>query len=112
MSAIPMWTDSGQGDLLSLVAQGSPATPTADEEWQVYVAALKSCRDDAGLISPNLLRPMVRGKIAPRRISAFANAALAAHLVEHTGEWEISDDREGRNSGKPCRTFRWIGGAS
>lgn len=110
MSAQPIWDASGQGDLLALVALGSSASPTPDQEWALYVAALKSCRDENGLIFPNSLRPLVRGKVAPRRISAFANAALAAELVEYAGEWQISDDREGRNCGKPVRVMRWIGG--
>ena len=108
MSALPVWDDSGQGDLLALVAAGSPSLPIAEEEWATYVGALKSCRDSDGLIHPNDLRPLVRGKVAPRRIGAFANAAVAAELVEFSGQWQISDDREGRNAGRPCRVMRWI----
>lgn len=114
MSAQPQWesVDNYTSDLLALVAAGSPSLPIAEEEWTVYVAALKSCRDSDGVISMNRVRPLVRGKVAPRRISAFASAAIAAELVEYTGLYEISDDVVGRNSGKPIRTLRWIGSDS
>lgn len=110
MTAIPAWepVDSDTHDLLSLVAAGSPSLPAADEEWQLYVAALKQCRDEDGLIRPNDLRPLVRGRIAPRRISAFCNAAVAADLIVFADQWQVSDDHEGRNSGKPCRIYRWV----
>lgn len=110
MSAQPIWDDSGQGDLLALVTAGNPASPSANDEWVLYVQALKSSRDAAGLIRPNTLRPMVRGKVAPKRLGAFVSAAVAADLIEFSGEWQVSDDHEGRNAGRPCRIWRWIGG--
>jgi len=63
-----------------------------------------------GWISPNALRPLVRGHVSPRRIGAFANRALKQGLVFYAGTYEISDDTEGRNSGRPCRVLRWVGG--
>lgn len=109
----PRWSDSGQGDLLELVAKGSPSTGTADEEWEHFVYALRmEARLGGGVVDPNKLRLSVRGAIAPRRIGAFTSRAVARGLIEPTGEWEISDDTEGKNSGRPCRVYRWIGGAS
>lgn len=109
----PAWSDSHQGDLLGLVAQGSPATPSADEEWDFYVKALQiASQIDCGPIKPNTLRPMVRNHVAPKRIAAFTSRAIARNLIEPTGEWEISDDREGRNAGRPARCYRWIGDAA
>jgi hypothetical protein len=107
----PRWSDSGQGDLLELVAKGSPSTGTADAEWDAFVGALKRCADMlGGRVSPNHLRGKVRGHVAPRRIGAFTSRAVARNLIEPTGEWEISDDTEGKNSGRPCRVYRWVGG--
>jgi hypothetical protein len=106
----PRWEDSGQGDLLELVAMGS-STGTADAEWRAFVCCLRvSAWGPNGRISPNTLRREVRGDIAPKRIGAFTSRAVARGLIEATGEWEVSDDREGRNAGRPARVYRWIGG--
>lgn len=113
MSAQPQWesVDNYTTDLLALVAQGTPATPTADEEWADYLIALKVCATtENGNIRPNALRPLVRGRVAPKRIGAFVSRAVAQKLIAPTGDFEISDDREGRNAGRPMRTYSWIGG--
>lgn len=108
MSAL-QWepVDSDTADLLSLVALG-PMAP-ADQEWSRFTQALEAASDLSGRISPNILRGLVRGQIAPKRIGAFTSRAKAEHLIADTGEWEISDDVEGRNSGRPMRVYRWIG---
>lgn len=109
MSSIPVWADSNQGDLLALVAMGAPSTGTADAEWLIFTDALTEAADEQGVIRPNTLRPLVRGKVAPRRISAFTNRALSEGLVAYTGEWQVSDDHAGRNGGKPARIMRLVG---
>ena len=102
--------DNYTADLLDLVAIGSP-TGTADHEWDLYVDALAIVASrHAGLIPPNELRPLVRGKVAPRRIGAFAHRAMARGLVRRTGDWQVSDDHEGRNVGKPAPVLEWVGG--
>jgi hypothetical protein len=110
----PEFTDSGQSDLLELVAMGSPATGSADQEWLTFVEALHraSLREYGGVIDPNRLRGMVRGEVAPRRIGAFTSRAVARGLIAPTGGWVVSTDKEGRNGGRPCREYRWTGGAS
>lgn len=109
MTAQPRWEDSGQSDLLELIALGSP-TGTSDAEWRIFEEALYTAADEEGRIMPNTLRPLVRGKVAPRRISAFTSRALARGLVEYDGGWEVSDDLAGRNTGKPARVMRLMGG--
>src|SRR5690606_22723751 len=105
MSGLPTWSDSGQSDLLELVAQGS-ATGTADDEWDLYVEALRTVAiQHAGDIEPNALRKRVRGLVAPKRLGAFVSRAIARGLIAPTGEWVESDDREGRNAGRPCRIY-------
>jgi len=106
MTTSPHWRDSEQSDLLELVAQGS-ATGTADDEWDLYVEALRTeAIHGAGDIDPNRFRKRVRGLIAPKRLGAFANRAVARGLVTYTGDYVISDDHEGRNAGRPCRAMR------
>jgi hypothetical protein len=83
---------------------------SADAEWSLFVEALRVVAiGPGGRIGPNELRPLIRGKVAPRRIGAFTNRALSLGLVAYTGEWEVSDDTEGRNRGKPARVMRWTG---
>jgi hypothetical protein len=109
MSA-PQWepVDNETNDLLSLVATGPVSTGTADREWEAFVAALHSINDYWGVIHPNALRSVVRGHVAPNRIGAFTNRALKAGLIAPTGEWEVSDDKHGKNAGKPARVYRLV----
>ena len=108
MTAQPNWSpvDDHTNDLLTLVADTDH--PSVDFEWLVYCKALAEAADFAGRINPNRLRELVRGHVAPRRIGAFTNKALAERLVEYTGEWVVSDDHAGRNGGKPCRMMRLV----
>ncbi len=111
MSA-PRWADSEQGDLLELVSLGTPQGD-ADAEWNDYVIALRVCAmTENGTIRPNALRPLVRDRVSPKRRASFVSRAIARKLIAPTGDWEVSDDREGRNAGRPMRTYRWLGDAS
>ena len=102
--------DENTGDLLSLIAEEKPPIPSVREEWEHYVESLRAAAAGrAGLIYPNDLRPLVRGHVKPNRIGAFTHRALSDGLVERTGDWQISDDTEGRNSGRPMPVMRWIG---
>lgn len=103
--------DDPTQDLLSLVA--NDPHPSSDWEWKAFVgvlAATASLHD--GLLDQNDYREQLRGVVAPRRIGAFVNRAKAEHLIADTGEWSVSNDTTGRNSGKPCRIYRWIGDES
>ena len=109
MSA-PTWkpVDTATADFLELV--GDTNHVSAAREWSDFLRCLKHCTAlNNGVIEPNALRPMVRGVVAPRRIGAFVNKALRAGLVEHNGSWQTSDDRVGRNAGRPMRVLVWIG---
>lgn len=107
MSAQPQWApvDDDTADLLSLVANDK-MHPRPAEEWDIFVAALRRAADADSRIDPNVLRPLLRNEVAPRRIGAFTNRAKAEGLIADTGEWQTSDDTEGRNGGKPCRVYR------
>lgn len=106
MTSAPQWStvDDSAADLLSLVADDGH--PSSDYEWAEYVRCLHHAADAEGRIDPNRLRPLVTGVVAPRRVGAFANRALRAGLVAYTGEYVVSDDRDGRNGGKPARVMR------
>lgn len=106
MTTQPTWSpvDDDTASLLSLVANDQ-MTDHAEREWAEFVSALHAAVDN-GRVKPNDLRPRLRGRVAPRRIGAFFNKAKAEGLLVDTGEWEISDDHEGRNAGRPCRIYR------
>ena len=108
MSTQPQWSpvDDDTADLLSLVANDRMHPRPADE-WAIFTDALRSAADH-GRIDPNVLRGLVRHCVAPRRIGAFTNRAKAEGLIVDTGEWQTSDDTEGRNGGKPCRVYRLV----
>jgi hypothetical protein len=112
MSA-PQWSpvDDDTADLLTLVADEGHVS--ADFEWDLFidaVHAVSTWRADR-VIQPNDLRPLVRDRVAPRRIGAFTNRAVKSGLIVPTGDWQVSDDTEGRNAGRPMRVYRWTGGA-
>jgi hypothetical protein len=109
----PEWTGVGEptGDMLELVAKGPLAPLTADHEWETFLKALEAAADDQQLIHPNTLRPIVKDDVKPCRIGAFTRRALCAGLIVADG-WQVSDDVESKNRGKPMRVYRWIGGAS
>lgn len=112
MSAEPRWepVDAYTADLLDLVAHDQ-MVPSADREWVLYVQSIHLAADADRLVYPNVLRPLVTGHVAPRRVGAFTNRAKAEGLLIDTGEWQVSDDTEGRNAGRPMRVYR-LGGAS
>ena len=109
----PAWSpvDDSTADLLSLVA--NDPHPSVDFEWRAFVGVLSataSLHDNR--LDPNDYREQLRGVVAPKRIAAFHNRAIAEHLIENTDDWTISTDREGRNAGRPVRVRRWIGDAA
>lgn len=107
----PTWSavDSDTGSLLDLVAHDQTHPRPADE-WHIFTDAIRSAAGREGRVDPNVLRDLLRGCVAPRRIGAFTNRAKAEGLLTWDGEWVESTDHEGRNGGKPIRVYR-LGGA-
>lgn len=111
MTTAPTWSpvDEQTDSLLDLIADDG--TLTTEAEWDLYTAILAGVAATAGgVINPNVLRLSIRGRIKPQRVGAFTHRALSQGLVEYTGEWVTSTDTHGRNSGKPARELRWLGG--
>ena len=105
MTAQPQWSpvDDDTADLLALVADVDH--PSVGHEWTLFTEAVVTCSLLDGIVRPNDLRPLIRGKVAPRRIGAFVNKALAEGLLQWRGEWQTSDDTEGRNAGRPAKVY-------
>lgn len=109
----PTWSpvDDDTVDLLSLVADINH--PSTDFEWAAFVGVLSATASlHHGRLDQNDYREQLRGVVAPRRIGAFHNKAVAEGLIEATGDWSISTDHAGRNAGRPARVYRWIGATS
>ena len=62
-----------------------------------------------GQVNPNAVRPRIPASVQPRVIGATYNALAKAHVIAQDG-WVKSTDAKGRNSGRPVRCYRWIGG--
>lgn len=107
----PQWSpvDDTTADLLTLVR--SEGHPSADHEWSIFTEALVTASLFDGIVRPNDLRPLIRGRVAPKRIGAFVNRALAEGLIVWRGEWQVSDDSQGRNAGRPAKVYVRPGGA-
>jgi len=109
--AQPQWSaiDDETHSILALV--NDETHPSVDFEWQEWLnAARHVASQNDGIIDPNALRELVRGVVAPKRCGAFVHRALTSGLMVREG-WEISTDKAGRNAGRPCMSYRWIGGA-
>lgn len=112
MTAQPTWApmDDDSASLLSLVADTNH--PSADFEWRAFLGVLSATAGEHdGIVNPNHTRELLRGVVAPRRIAAFFSAAARSGLIERAG-WVESTDATGRNSGRPCRTYKWLGDAA
>ena len=113
----PQWSpvDDETSDLLTLVADDG--TVSTDYEWDLYVECLRTVaewshlagNENGHVINPNGLRAAIAGRIKPQRVGAFAHRALSQGLVRYTGEYVISTDTRGRNSGRPMRVMAWVG---
>ncbi len=67
---------------------------------------------DGGVIDPGKVRRLLTNEaglsVYPRVLSARYFALRRAGVIEPAG-WTVSDDRAGRNAGRPARLWRWVG---
>lgn len=72
-------------------------------EWALFVAALRQCVRADGTVSSNDVRPLIAGKVAPKRVARFYQIAQAPgpdRLLERSGNYEDSTDAHGKNKAK------------
>lgn len=106
----PTWSpvEEDVADLLSVLA--NDGTAQREQQYAAFVGILRHvAKWNGGVVSPNETRVHTRVEVAPQRVGPFFRRAQLEGLLEVDG-WDISDDRAGKNSGKPCRKFRWTGG--
>jgi hypothetical protein len=105
----PRWepTDAATGSLLDLLA--ADWLPFAEADRNLIARAI---RDDAeahgGHVSANRVRRRIPARVGPQRVGPVYRALCLQGVLAVDG-WEVSNDRNGKNAGKPCRTYRWVG---
>ena len=106
--------DDDTADLLGLIAED----PRKDDEYALF---LRACWQDAMAHGHYVSVQRVRRRMSnehglivhPRTYSAFWSRACAkGGPMVTTVEWDLNDDKRGKNSGKPQRLRKWVGGAS
>lgn len=88
--------------------------PFADCDRNTVAQAIKADAEaNCGHVSPNRVRSALAAlpraeQPKPQRVGPVYRALVCADVLAVDG-WETSDDLTGRNSGKPHKTYRWIG---
>ena len=82
---------------------------TVTDEWDLFRHALVSAAREDGTIHQRDVRPLIRGKVAPKSIGTFYRRAKAEGLIRDTGERESSNDVLGKNADKLSRVYRLAG---
>ena len=101
---LPLWqtTDDETTAILRLVS----GDPIHERDRAAIVAAIvAAAQEDDGHVNPNAVRARIVGNPYPRVIGATYYALRRAGVLVPHG-WTTSTDTAGRNSGKPCRTYR------
>lgn len=83
------------------------ADPSADADWSRFVQVLREADAEFGRIHPNEVRERLRGQVQAQRIGRFYGLAKQLHLLVGPAEIDTSNDRAGRNTGKPIRVYRF-----
>jgi hypothetical protein len=71
----------------------------ADDEWSVFVAAVRSSARADGSVHQCDVRPLIRGRIEPKHIGQMWKRARRERLLVEVGH-ERSDDEPGKNAGR------------
>jgi len=106
--AEPAPLDREKDAVLALIA-GDPIH--ARDRAAIVDAIRASVRPD-GTVSSNDWRPRIPTWCYPAVVGATVNALAKAGVLIPTGQWVTSDDRKGRNTGKPSRSYFWRSDAS
>ena len=80
-----------------------------DDEWATFLDALRIAARD-GEVHQSNVRPIIRGRIAPRHIGSAYFRAIKAGLLTEVRR-ERSDDVRGRNTNRPEPVYALAGAA-
>jgi hypothetical protein len=97
--------DEHTADVLALVA-GDPLHHRDREA--VIDAILRVGRANGGRVDADRVREQLPRWVYPRVIGPVYRALACAGVLELDG-WKVSEDRKGRNSGRPQRVYQLTG---
>lgn len=103
--------DPDTASLLELI-DGDPLHET--DRAAVIDAILAVARAHGGEINPNLVRERIPRSVYHRVVGSTYRSLTQRGIIAVAG-WVVSEDKHGRNSGKPARKYRlvrMIGGAA
>jgi hypothetical protein len=109
-STAPQWepVDDATGSLLDLLAEDW--RPFAEDDRDLIANAIRDAAiaHPFRMVSPNLVRAALDGRVKPQRVGPVYRALCLMGYLVPCG-WETSDDRHGRNTGRPARLYEWVG---
>ena len=83
--------------------------PIHARDREAVIDAIRAAVRPDGTVCGNDWRGLIPRWVYPRVVGATVNALGRHGVLQATGEWVISDDTSGRNTGKPVRVYRWHG---
>jgi hypothetical protein len=83
--------------------------PIHARDREAVIDAIRAAVRPDGTVCGNDWRGLVPQWVYPRVIGATVHALARRGILQATGDWAISDDTVGKNSGKPVRVYRWHG---
>lgn len=88
------------------VTQRTLCEDCTPSEWSLFRTAVLSVVRDDGTVHQGDVRPLIRGRIAPKHIGSLYRRARSEGLLVDTGQLEPSTDAAGRNTDKQSRIYR------
>jgi hypothetical protein len=83
--------------------------PIHARDREAVIDAIRAAVRPDGTVCGNDWRGLVPQWVYPRVIGATVHALARRGILQATGDWAISDDTVGKNSGRPVRVWRWHG---
>ena len=83
--------------------------PIHARDREAVIDAIRAAVRPDGTVCSNDWRGLIPQWVYPRVIGATVHALARHGVLQATGDWAISDDTAGKNSGKPVRVYRWHG---
>ena len=81
--------------------------PIHDRDREAIIDAIRASVGPDGLTTANRWRPLIPAWVFSNVVGATVHSLVALGRLVPTGRWVVSDDRKGRNSGKPQRQYEW-----
>lgn len=83
--------------------------PIHARDREAVIDAIRAAVRPDGTVCSNDWRGLIPAWVYSRVIGATVHALINRRILQPTGEWAISDDVRGRNSGRPTRIYEWHG---